>query len=276
MFVRSFLRLLFPPILLPILLPSLSAASTKRLIRSLLRPRLAFILDSPRRRLDRGTRLLRHYFVASLARSPRSPPPLRLSKRAPVPLPSFLRSAHKLPSVRPTVRPPALPSVSRPLRLTFSHNLASSVAPFVRHPLARSLLPPSPMAAGFRSVAMQPNFLEGKLDSDDSQSFAPFSAQVSPTCLPTFFSDSQMSSHRQSSFRKMVTPRLTRKVHVVSRKTRARGKSFVSPDRRGRDAFSSREIAQRDMFYKYSLRDARLPTFTGTGKSLVPRLPESR
>ena len=178
-------------------------------------------------RLDRGTRLLRHYFVASLVRSPRSPP-LRRSKRAPVPLlPSFpLRT-----NCRPTVRAlPALPSLSRPLRLTFSHNLASSVAPSVRHSLARSLLPSSRMAASFRSVALQPNFLEGKLDSDDSPSFAPFSAQVSPTCLPTSFFDSQMSSHRQSSLRKMVTPRLTRKVHVVSQKTCAASHLFRRTD----------------------------------------------
>ena len=130
LFVHSFLRLL-PPILLP----SLTAASTKRLIRSLL-PRPAFILDFPRRRLDRGTSLLRHYFVASLARRGR----LRFAGANELLFP-FLPSLCAQIAARPSVRAlPALPSLSRPLRLTFSHNLASSVARVrqsVRHPLAR-------------------------------------------------------------------------------------------------------------------------------------------
>ena len=101
----------FPPILLPILLPSLSAASTKRLIRSLLLPRPAFIRDFPRRRLDRGTRLLRHYFVASLARLPAevasSASPEQTSSCSPSFLPSFCAQI----AVRPSDRAPARPSV---------------------------------------------------------------------------------------------------------------------------------------------------------------------
>ena len=103
LFARSFLRLL-PPILLP----SLSAASTKRLIRSLL-PRPAFILDFPRRRLDRGTRLLRHYFVASLARRGR----LRFAGANELLFP-FLPSLCAQIAARPSVRcPPFRPYRAR-------------------------------------------------------------------------------------------------------------------------------------------------------------------
>ena len=211
--VRTLVRSLIPRAPSPILLPSLSAASTKRLIRSLL-PRPAFILDFPCRRLDRERDFYAIILWPPSLAEVASASPEQTSSCSPSFLPSFPLRTNCRPSVRAL---PALPSLSRPLRLTFSHNLASSVArvrPSVTRSLASSLLPPSRMAAGFRSVALQPNFLEGKLDSDDSPSFAPFSAQVSPTCLPTFFSDSQMSSHRQSSLRKMVTPRLTRKVRT--------------------------------------------------------------
>ena len=132
LFARSFLGLL-PPILLP----SLSAASTKRLIRSLL-PRPAFILDFPRRRLDRGTRLLRHYFVASLARRGR----LRFAGANELLfpfLPSFLPSAHKLPPVRPCAARPSVPIAPAPPHVLPQLSFVRRSRPSVRPSPARSL-----------------------------------------------------------------------------------------------------------------------------------------
>ena len=132
LFARSFLGLL-PPILLP----SLSAASTKRLIRSLL-PRPAFILDFPRRRLDRGTRLLRHYFVASLARRGR----LRFAGANELLfpfLPPFLPSAHKLPPVRPCAARPSVSIAPAPPHVLPQLSFVRRSRPSVRPSPARSL-----------------------------------------------------------------------------------------------------------------------------------------
>ena len=132
LFARSFLGLL-PPILLP----SLSAASTKRLIRSLL-PRPAFILDFPRRRLDRERDFYAIILWPPSLAEVASASPEQTSSCSPSFLPSFPLRTNCRPSVRAL---PALPSLSRPLRLTFSHNLASSrrSGPSVRPSPARSL-----------------------------------------------------------------------------------------------------------------------------------------
>ena len=126
LFVHSFLRLL-----------PLSSSPPSRRPRSLL-PRPAFILDFPRRRLDRGTRLLRHYFVASLARRGR----LRFAGANELLfpfLPSFLPSAHKLQSVRPCAARPSVPIAPAPPHVLPQLSFVRRSRPSVRPSPARSL-----------------------------------------------------------------------------------------------------------------------------------------
>ena len=133
--VRSLIPQAPSPYPLPIF-PSLSVASAKRLIRSL----PAFIRDFPHRGVppSRPRNETSTPLFCGLPRSPRSPP-LRLSKRAPVPLPSLPRSAHKLPSVRPCAARPSVPIAPAPPHVLPQLSFVRRSRPSVRPSPARSL-----------------------------------------------------------------------------------------------------------------------------------------
>ena len=133
--IRTLVRSLLPRAPSPILLPSLSAASFDPFSRA--RPSsLTFPAAVSTGERDFYAIILWPPSLAEVA----SASPEQTSSCSPSFLPSFPLRTNCRPSVRAL---PALPSLSRPLRLTFSHNLASSVArvrPSVRHPLTRLLV----------------------------------------------------------------------------------------------------------------------------------------